>query len=203
MRTLMRLLSVLFTAMSCVASAEPVFDIHPDGHARMYSTEKRDMVQWIVRCTRPMRDCSARSPRALIRTLDGRVTLSFYSANETAPLILLKDSTEAWTHNRLSQLSAEDMEELGADTTFVVLSGDRGPETLLQLTGLVDVVDYLKWLNSDTARAIRDARVWPAGDDLDPDSLEKQALFRYNELLRRKRISVPDTQLMMPMIQPM
>ncbi len=186
---LLRLILVCFICLASFASAELAFDIHPEGHARLEYDGHDPEVAWVVRCNRPMRDCAARSGHALVRVSDDKVALSLFSVKGTS-LVLTDDSSEAWTSSRMSSLSLQDITTLDALETYVVLVGARGPETLTRLHGIKDVVAYLRWLQTDEARAVRDARLWPENGELDQASLEGQALFRYQELLRRRAVKV-------------
>jgi len=186
-----------------VASANTMQDIDPHGHARFVMGSAERPIGWVVRCNRPMRDCSARTTYAVVRVLDGQATLSFFSSTDSAPLVLTNDASESWSQARLGKLTTMDIDVLNDLETFVVLSGRRGPETLASLNGLTEVIDYLSWLQSDVARAIRDASLWSNEGGLDVTALESVALFRYNELIRRRRLDVPSVPPMKPTISPM
>lgn len=191
MRTLCFFFFFLFAPS--LSYGDETYDIHPDGHARFFLNDQTFQASWIVRCTRPMRDCAARSSHGLVRVTDEGISLSLFSAAPT-PLIMTDVDSEVWSYQRLAGLSPNDIDALNHPETKVVLMGRRGPEALTNLHGIEAVVTYLTWLQTDTARAVRDARLWPDGERLDEASLEGLALFRYRELLRRravKSIEVP------------
>ena len=65
-------------------------------------------------------------------------------------------------------------------------------------TALNPVVSYLRWVNGDTARTLRDARLWPEDGTLNTAEMSDVVLERYEVLQRRRneglRQLVPSTK---------
>lgn len=190
MRYIMSLFSLMCTTMLC---AEPQLDakIHEHGHAEFSMPGRDNAVLWVVSCNRPMRDCVVRSSNTILRIVDDQPSLLFFAPGSKGALVMSTNRTEFWESARFSRLSPIDIELLTQPDTLLSVSGRFGPKEFFRLNGIEQVIGYLKWQKTDTARALRDARYWPGDGPIEPNELDEVARMRLTELDRRRQLRVP------------
>lgn len=186
--------------VASAVSAEMTAEIRQDGQAKFTHSSSDNQVSWIVTCTQPMRDCSARSASALVRVSGSKVRLAVMSSNDHWMMTSTGVNWLGWPDSKLQMLSKGDVAYLSQSEIEIYLIGAFGQQESISLSGLSEVAGYLMWLQTDTARALRDARLWPRGNEVNTADLSDQARHRYEELLRRRaRVSFQSTSLA-PMI---
>ena len=178
------------TAVAVSARSTPtrviVVEIETYGGAAfdLVDDERRERL-WTVSCRAPLRDCMARKD-GLVVSLDrlGNVRLSAFvhpdadvtiAGTETgaaAPLPL----GDALTPTQLATLD---------DRGVGISIAQEESEVVIGTEGLGRVADYLTWVESDTAHALRDARLWPRDGDLDPEEMSEEVRERWRQLRRR------------------
>ena len=140
--------------------------IEPDGTARFFLV--RDDVRmsgWTVNCRVPMRGCVARSQGLVLRLDENREPWLIAALSPNTRLFLETSETREEIEGVFSKpLSRDTLDSLSrGDVHLVAQEVDRSVHRM-PTAGVKQVADYLEWLQTNTARAARDARTWPGRD---------------------------------------
>jgi hypothetical protein len=164
-------------------------EIMIDGPALFYSVEndlRREL--WSVHCSQPLRGCVARANGLALR-LDSSMRPWLIAAASAEARISLQEKNYTSDVPGLfsAPLSDEMLARLSAPDSFVVIE-ERG--RVIQRTrteAIARVASYLRWVNGDIARTLRDARLWPDEGRLDPADMSPSVLERYEVMQRRRK----------------
>ena len=154
---------------------------------------------WSVYCTQPMRGCMARSRGLVLRVDDlGNARLMAATLPGTRISILERNFSQDRPTLFAQQMDAALVDVLSKEDTFVVLEDDDQIVLHSPTTGIDRVIHYLSWLQSPTARTLRDARLWPRKGELTTQNMTPEVLRRYQIIQRRavdaKRQLIPYTK---------
>jgi hypothetical protein len=167
-------------------------DIDAFGSATFLVAQGDDWQEaWVVTCGLPLRDCVARSSGAILR-LDQLGQPWLLVSTSGGGTLLLRDASvrddakdiTAVLSRPITQTEVADLSRPGAE---LVLASSGGAERVLQVKGTAQVVDYLQWLASPTARGLRDARQWTTDGVVDLQELDQEQLKRYRVMKLRSK----------------
>lgn len=175
-------------------------EIAIDGPALFYAVSQ-DIRQelWAVQCAQPLRGCVARAPGLVLR-IDDNFEPWLLSVSQPNARVSLqsRNYTKDIPHLFTRALSDDLIHSLSDEKSFVVLEENGRVIQRTRTTGLDQVVDYLKWINGNTGRTLRDARLWPRNEDIRIQDMSEEVLERYavmqRRALERQRQLVPATK---------
>jgi len=164
------------------------YEIAIDGPAMFFRVDqgaRREI--WAVDCWQPLRGCVARAPGLVLR-IDDRLDpwLTAVAMPDARISIQTRNDTIDAPTLFSAALQPEMVHDLSQPDSFVVIE-EKG--VLIQRTSteaINRIVSYLRWVNGATARTLRDARLWPDGDILDPNNMSPEAFERYMVMQRRR-----------------
>ncbi len=178
-------------------------EITLDGQAIFYLVQEDIRKElWSVHCRQPMRGCVARTSGLVLR-LDENAQPWLLAAVSHKARISLKQKNYTQDGQGLfsKPLTPSNISRLSTDESFVVIEENGVVLHRIRTTGLAELVSYLTWIHSETARTLRDARLWPRNDSLSVQNMTPEVLQRYNIMRRRAienqrlRIRSADDQL--------
>ncbi|MCX7560508.1 hypothetical protein OS190_13105 [Sulfitobacter sp. F26204] len=176
-------------------------DISASGSAMFYNvTSQGRLPVWSVTCRVPLRGCIARANGAVLhldatgapwllvaRSIQGSLWIQHQNLRRNADEI---------TSRPLSDFAIGELSRPGA----ALLAEEPGlPSIRIATTGIDHVVRYLHWVESETARVLRDARLWPDKGTLELNETEAAVLDRY---LQRELIETASPQYLVPSTKP-
>ncbi|MDO6731976.1 hypothetical protein Q4577_18240 [Marinovum sp. 2_MG-2023] len=163
-------------------------EIAIDGPAIFYEIDKdlrREL--WSVDCRQPLRGCVARAPGLVLRVDDHGAHWLIAASHPGARKSVQTRNYTRDTPEILSRpLSADTLAQLSQKNTFLVIEEQSTVVLRAQTTGIAHVAGYLAWINSETARTLRDARLWPKNEPLQTDNMTPDVLERYQVMQRRR-----------------
>lgn len=162
-------------------------EITVDGPAIFYEIDqdvRREL--WSVDCRQPLRGCVARAPGLVLRVDEhqqpwlvaaaqhgARTSVQVVNFTQDAPFLLSRP------------LDAGMLDQLTRSNAFVVIEESGFVAQRTRSTGIAHVANYLAWLNTETARTLRDARLWPSHGRLAVGDMTPEVLERYEVMQRR------------------
>ena len=186
---------------SQAADAFHVLDeISIDGPALFYgvSGETRDEL-WSVHCAMPLRACVARASGLVLRVDDsGNPWLIAAMGPKARVSVQARNTTQNKPELFSRALDSGTITQLADETSFVIIEENGTVVLRSRTSGLNTVVDYLTWIQGNTARTLRDARLWPRNSEIRIQDMTPEVLERYEVMQRRaveaQRQLVPNTQ---------
>lgn len=162
-------------------------DINALGSATFWVEQDGNWEQsWFVSCGSPLRDCVARSNGAILRLNETGQPLLFVSTGAGGTLLLRDEMRKGEEWDITSVLSrpmtADEVKYLSRPGMQLVLASKKGTEVDLQMMATDQVVSYLQWLSSPTARGLRDARQWSTEGSVEIGELDPAQLERYRAM---------------------
>ena len=162
-------------------------EISVDGPALFYAVDddtRREL--WSVHCVQPLRGCLARAPGLVLRLDDqGRPWLIAVAEPQARVLLRARGRTRPAPGLLTAPLSPKSRAELSVRDAEVIIEQSGAERLRTPTTGLDRVVDYLVWINGNTARTLRDARLWPRNGDIRIQDMSPEVLERYDVMQRR------------------
>ena len=178
-------------------------EITLDGQAIFYVVQddiRKEL--WSVHCRQPMRGCVARTGGLVLRLDENAQPWLLAAASPQARVSIeqknhIQDGkglfSSALTPRRIARLSSRE--------SHVIIEENGVVLHRIRTTGLDELVSYMTWIHGETARTLRDARLWPHNDSLNIQNMTPEVLQRYNVMRRRAiesqrlRIRSADDQL--------
>lgn len=162
-------------------------EISVDGPALFYGVSG-DVRQelWSVYCAQPLRSCVARS-RGLVLRIDDRGAPWLIAATLPSSRISVQERNYTQDSPNLfnGPLHADKIRKLSGQDAFVIIEEQGKTILRSRTTGLNRVIDYLTWVQGNTARTLRDARLWPRNGDIRIQEMAPEVLERYEIMQRR------------------
>lgn len=175
-------------------------EISVDGPALFYGVSgefRREL--WAVNCAMPLRSCVARAPGLVLR-IDDQGQPHLVAAVSPGARISIHERNTTQDHPHLfgRPLPSDIIRRLSEEKTAVVIE-EQGRVVLRSSTAGIDrVIDYLTWVQGNTARTLRDARLWPRNQEMRIQDMTPEVLERYEVMQRRaveaQRQVVPSTK---------
>ncbi|CUJ14299.1 hypothetical protein [Cognatishimia activa] len=182
------------------------FQLSVDGPALFYLKKNASRhVLWRVNCALPMRGCVAKAT-GLVLSINNSGQAVLFAAKPRKARVSLQ--VKNYTYDSLGLLSAplteEQISRLSGPKSFVVI--ESGTEVILRTPtqGIVEVISYLRWMNTPLARTLRDARLWPdhQAEEFNKDRLSLESREHF-EVLKRRHAAVPNRQsVLVPVTKP-
>lgn len=175
-------------------------EISIDGPALFYgvSSDRRAKL-WSVYCAQPLRACVARASGLVLR-IDEHGAPWLIAVTPPGARVSIQSRNYTQEAERLFSraLDADLIERLSHEKAFVVVEENGSVILRSRTTGIDKVVDYLTWIKGNTARTLRDARLWPRNGDIRVQDMTPAVLERYEVMQRRaleaQRQLVPATK---------
>jgi len=182
------------------SAAPPSFyvtdEISIDGPALFYGVvgDAREEL-WSVYCTQPLRSCVARARGLVLRIDASGAPWLIAAASPEAKVYVRNRNTEKLAPNLFTQpLDATTIRRLSQHTNAAIVK-ENGMVVLDTGTAGIDhVIDYLLWIRGDTARTLRDARLWPRNGDIRVQDMTPEVLERYDVMQRRALAGLVDME---------
>lgn len=135
-------------------------ELNPEGDGRFYAPELVDHAIWTVNCTRPMRDCRARTEYVHVRVEDGKPRMSLFLNAGQSAYLTIGNTKESLSIASLSDIQISMIAALSSPNAKLVVENSNEAGRNISFVGLEQIIAYLTWLEGDIARASRDARLW-------------------------------------------
>jgi len=162
-------------------------EISIDGPALFYGVngDVREEL-WSVFCTQPLRSCVARAP-GLVLSIDakGAPWLIAVTGQGAKISVRSRNRDRAFPNLFAEPLSASTIRQLSPNNNSVTVKENGNVVLDTPTTGIDRVIDYLTWVRGNTARTLRDARLWPRNGDIRIQDMTPEVLERYEVMQRR------------------
>ena len=141
---------------------------------------------WSVHCLQPLRGCVARAPGLVLR-LDGQGRPWLIAATAPGARISVRSGGRIRQTPQLlsTPLDTPRITRLSARDGTVIVEEGEATRLRTPTAGLARVLDYLRWINGNTARTLRDARLWPKNGEIRIQDMSPEVLERYEVMQRR------------------
>ncbi len=141
---------------------------------------------WSVYCAQPLRSCVARAPGLVLRIDNvGSPWLIAATSQGAAVSVLSRDTLHSSPRLFTQPLDSSMIKRLSQNTPFVIVKEDGKIVLQTATAGIDRVIDYLTWIQGNTARTLRDARLWPRNGDIRVQDMTPEVLERYDIMQRR------------------
>jgi len=162
-------------------------EITLDGQAIFYVVQNDIRKElWSVHCRQPMRGCVARTGGLVLRLDEHAQPWLLAAVSPKARISLQSEHYVQDGAGLFSEpLTARKISRLSTRESHVIIEENGTVLHRMRTTGLNDLVSYMRWINSETAHTLRDARLWPRNDSLSIQNMTPEVLQRYETMQRR------------------
>ncbi len=186
---------ILLSILCSSATAGPIAaDIDPTGNAVFYDSSRgSEFPLWQVRCEQPLKSCAAFKENMAFLLYLGGPRLLFTDQEQTRISIAVGRRAQDVPNLARDPLSNYLLEILSKPDARIILEAADG-QLLSEIypTGFVEVLSYLRWIETSETEQITDARQWPQNTAiLRSDENEAQIIAHHDDFQRRHEIDMP------------